>query len=157
MKQKVAILVQMRNILCPLNLAKNELRPKKLIQERLSDPQKVLSLFGDKFVLMWADYDSAPLWSLVTLEKTDKDMVSLKEDLTKYEKYIYTAAMLFGTLSLLYLILTKQNKTHYTLFLLLIIGYVAIHFLIEYQTRYRYFIIPSFTIIQGYGIYIFIV
>ncbi len=79
MKQKVAILVQMRNILCPLNLAKNELRhKKKLIQERLSDPQKVLSLFGDKFVLMWADYDSAPLWSLVTLEKTDKDMVSLK-------------------------------------------------------------------------------
>ncbi|ADY24640.1 glycosyltransferase family 39 protein [Bacillus paranthracis] len=128
---------------------------KKLIQERLSDPQKVLSLFGDKFVLMWADYDSAPLWSLVTLEKTDKDMVSLKEDLTKYEKYMYTAAMIFGTLSLLYLILTKQNKTHYTLFLLLIIGYVAIHFLIEYQTRYRYFIIPSFTIIQGYGIYIF--
>ncbi len=106
---------------------------------------------------MWADYDSAPLWSLVTLEKTDKDMVSLKEDLTKYEKYMYTAAMIFSTLSLLYLILTKQNKTHYTLFLLLIIGYVAIHFLIEYQTRYRYFIIPSFTIIQGYGIYIFIV
>ncbi|MED1402720.1 glycosyltransferase family 39 protein [Bacillus mycoides] len=127
---------------------------KKLIQERLSDPQKVLSLFGDKFVLMWADYDSAPLWSLVTLEKTDNDMVSLKDDLTKYEKYMYTAAMLFCTLSLLYLIMTKQNKTHYTLFLLLIIGYVAIHFLIEVQTRYRYFIIPSFTIIQSYGIYI---
>lgn len=127
---------------------------KKLIKERLSDPQEVLSLFGDKFVIMWADYDSAPLWSLVTLEKTDKDMVSLKDDLTKYEKYMYTAAMLFGTLSLLYLIMTKQDKTHYTLFLLLIIGYVAIHFLIEIQTRYRYFIIPSFTIIQSYGIYI---
>ncbi|MGH1285675.1 ArnT family glycosyltransferase [Bacillus toyonensis] len=127
---------------------------KKLIQERLADPQKVLSLFGDKFILMWADYDSAPVWSLLTLGNTDNDMITLKDDLTKYEKYIYTTAMLFSTLALLYLTLTKQNNTHYTLFLLLIIGYVTVHFLIEYQTRYRYFIMPSFTIIQSYGLYL---
>ncbi len=127
---------------------------KKLIQERLADPQKVLSLFGDKFILMWAEYDSAPVWSLLTLGNTDNDMITLKDDLTKYEKYIYTTSMLFSTLALLYLILTKQNNTHYTLFLLLIIGYVTVHFLIEYQTRYRYFIMPSFTIIQSYGLYL---
>ena len=74
--------------------------------------------------------------------------------LIKYERYIYVTTLLFGILSLLYLIITKQNETPYTLFLLLIIGYVAIHFLIEYQTRYRYFIVPSFTIIQSYGLYI---
>ncbi|MGG0252227.1 glycosyltransferase family 39 protein [Bacillus toyonensis] len=127
---------------------------KKLIQERLADPQKVLSLFGDKFILMWAEYDSSPVWSLLTLGNTDNDMITLKDDLTKYEKNIYTTSMLLSTLALLYLILTKQNNTHYTLFLLLIIGYVTVHFLIEYQTRYRYFIMPSFTIIQSYGLYL---
>ncbi|MDF4767180.1 hypothetical protein P3557_28600, partial [Vibrio parahaemolyticus] len=124
------------------------------IQERLADPQKVLYLFGNKFNLMWADYDSAPLWSLLTLGNTDNDMIVLKDSITKYEKYMYITAMFFSTLALLYLVLTKQNNTHYTLFLLLIIGYVTVHFLIEYQTRYRYFIIPSFTIIQSYGLYL---
>ncbi|MBJ7985349.1 MULTISPECIES: glycosyltransferase family 39 protein [Bacillus] len=127
---------------------------KKLIQERIADPKQVLSLFGDKFTLMWADFDSAPMWSLLSLEKTDPDMITLKDTLTKYEKYMYITAMLFCTLALLYLIVTKQNNTHYTLFLLLIIGYITVHFLIEYQTRYRYFIIPSFTMIQGYGLYL---
>lgn len=81
-------------------------------------------------------------------------MVTLQDDLKTYDKYIYITTMLFSTLATLYLLLTKQNNTHYTLFLLLIIGYITIHFLIEYQTRYRYFIIPSFTIIQGYGLYV---
>lgn len=133
---------------------KNEQQLKKLIQERIADPKQVLSLFGDKFTLMWADFDSAPMWSLLSLEKTDPDMITLKDTLTKYEKYMYITAMLFCTLALLYLIVTKQNNTHYTLFLLLIIGYITVHFLIEYQTRYRYFIIPSFTMIQGYGLYL---
>ncbi|HHT7141991.1 TPA: ArnT family glycosyltransferase [Bacillus cereus] len=127
---------------------------KKLIQERIADPKKVLSLFKDKFILMWADYDSAPMWSLFGLENKDNDIITLKDNLIKYERYIYVTTFLFGILSLLYLIITKQNETPYTLFLLLIIGYVAIHFLIEYQTRYRYFIVPSFTIIQSYGLYI---
>lgn len=144
----------MQNILCPLKSVKNAKPLKKLIQERLADPQKVLSLFGDKFTLMWADYDSAPLWSLLTLGDTNTDMIALKDSLTKYEKYMYITAMLLSTVALLYLILTKQNNTHYSLFLLLIIGYVTVHFLIEYQTRYRYFIIPSFTIIQSYGLYL---
>lgn len=103
---------------------------------------------------MWADYDSAPMWSLFGLENKDNDIITLKDNLIKYERYIYVTTLLFGILSLLYLIITKQNETPYTLFLLLIIGYVAIHFLIEYQTRYRYFIVPSFTIIQSYGLYI---
>ncbi|WP_243525342.1 glycosyltransferase family 39 protein [Bacillus pseudomycoides] len=125
---------------------------KRIIKERLSDPEKVLSLFRDKFALMWGGIDSAPLWSL-TMEPTD-NINNLKDTATKYERYMYTATMLFGIVSLLYLIATKQKNIHYTLFLLLIIGYVTVHFLIEYQTRYRYFIIPSFTIIQSYGLYI---
>lgn len=121
----------------------------ELIKDRLADKEAVLNLFLEKFKLMWADVDSAPLWSLSGIGHDD-----LKDTATKYEKYIYTATMLFAIVSLLYLLFTKQQNNHYTLFLLLVVGYVCVHLLIEYQTRYRYFIIPSFVIIQGYGIYV---
>lgn len=126
-----------------------EAEEKRIIQERLTDKEQVLSLFSEKFARMWGDIDAAPQWSL-NIEGTEK----LKEAALKYERYMYIAAMLFGILSLSYLIITKQENTHYTLFLLLITGYVSVHLLIEIQTRYRYFIIPSFMIIQSYGIYL---
>lgn len=131
------------------------LEEKKIIKERLADKDKVISLFEEKFALMWGDTDSSPSWSLYTPNFEILDgMQDLKENAILYERYMYTAAMFFGIIAILYLIVTKQDNLHYTLFLLLIVGYVLIHLLIEYQTRYRYFIIPSFSIIQSYGIYV---
>ncbi|MGG2063305.1 ArnT family glycosyltransferase [Bacillus sp. S14(2024)] len=122
---------------------------KKIIKERLADKEKVLELFGDKFAYMWGDIDASGYWSLGQLNKEN-----LKDKSMEYEKYIYVATMLFGLVGLLSLLVQKEKNLQYTLFLLLIIGYVCVHFLIEVQTRYRYFIIPSFFIIQSYGIYI---
>ena len=64
--------------------------------------------------------------------------------------------LLFGIISTIRLTKDKScdNKNH-LLFILLILGYVSIHLLIEIQSRYRYFIIPSFIIIQSFGIYTF--
>ncbi|ENQ3106836.1 glycosyltransferase family 39 protein [Bacillus cereus] len=120
----------------------------KLIKERIADKEKLFTLFGDKFSSMWGDIDSAGYWSLNQLNK--KELIDTSME---YEKYVYMATMLFGVIGLLSLLFTKQKNLQYTLFLLLIIGYIAVHFLIEIQTRYRYFIIPSFFIIQSYGIY----
>ncbi|MDZ5606565.1 glycosyltransferase family 39 protein [Bacillus pseudomycoides] len=127
---------------------KREAEEKRIIKERLADKQEVLALFKNKFALMWGDIDASPYWSLNMEGKED-----LKETSLKYERYMYIATMLFGIVSLLSLIATKQKNYYYTPFCLLIIGYILIHFLIEIQARYRYFIIPSFTIIQIYGIY----
>ncbi|WP_242221940.1 glycosyltransferase family 39 protein [Bacillus cereus group sp. BfR-BA-01380] len=121
----------------------------KRIKERIADKEKLFTLFGDKFSYMWGDIDSAGYWSLNQLNKKE-----LTDTAMEYEKYIYIATMLFGIIGLLCLLFTKQKNFQYTLFLLLIIGYISIHFLIEIQTRYRYFIIPSFFIIQSYGIYV---
>ncbi|MDC2866772.1 glycosyltransferase family 39 protein [Bacillus sp. BP-3] len=121
----------------------------KLIKERIADKEKLFTLFGDKFSSMWGDTDSAGYWSLNQLNKKELIDTSMK-----YEKYVYMATMLFGVIGSLSLLFTKQKNLQYTLFLLLIIGYIAVHFLIEIQTRYRYFIIPSFFIIQSYGIYV---
>ncbi|MGG0277006.1 ArnT family glycosyltransferase [Bacillus rhizoplanae] len=121
----------------------------RLIKERIADKEKLFTLFGDKFSYMWGGLDSAGYWSLNQLNKKE-----LADTAMEYEKYIYIATMLFGMIGLLYLLFTKQKNLQYTLFLLLVIGYISIHFLIEIQTRYRYFIIPSFFIIQSYGIYV---
>ncbi|MFD0767595.1 glycosyltransferase family 39 protein [Bacillus sp. CGMCC 1.60114] len=122
---------------------------KKIIKKRLADKEKVLELFGDKFSYMWGDIDASGYWSLGQLNKE-----KLKDKSMEYEKYIYVATMLFGVVGLLSLLVQNEKNLQYTLFLLLIIGYVCVHFLIEVQTRYRYFIIPSFFIIQSYGIYV---
>ena len=46
-----------------------------------------------------------------------------------------------------------KNKT-LLFFSLLILGYAGVHIFIEVQSRYRYFIIPTFMIMQGYGVYL---
>jgi hypothetical protein len=40
------------------------------------------------------------------------------------------------------------------LFLILLLGYAALHIVIEIQTRYRYDIMPCVFILQSYGIYV---
>ncbi|MGF9963872.1 ArnT family glycosyltransferase [Bacillus rhizoplanae] len=121
----------------------------EIIKERVEDKEQLFKLFGDKFAYMWGDADSSIYWSLGQLDNKE-----LYNTAVEYERYVYIATMLFGMIGLLYLLFTKQKHFQYTLFLLLIIGYVCIHFLIETQTRYRYFIIPSFFIIQSYGVYV---
>ena len=77
---------------------------------------------------MWGDIDSSPAWSLSTPTfETIDGMEDLKENSILYERYMYTTAMFFGVIAILYLIVTKQDNLHYTLFLLLIVGYVLIH------------------------------
>lgn len=121
----------------------------KLIQERMTDKEKLFKLFAHKFIYMWGGIDASGDWSLGRLDKKE-----LQDRAMEYERYIYITTMLFGMIALIYLFITKQKNLQYRLFLLLIIGYVFVHFLIEIQTRYRYFIIPSFFIIQSYGIYV---
>jgi hypothetical protein len=121
---------------------------KELIAERTADPVKLLQLAEKKFKLMWGDYDSAPYWGLEGYEHSN-----IKGALWVVEKLMYISIAFFALLSLVALMKGNARKEH-LFFLLVILGYVAVHLLIEIQTRYRYFIIPSFVIIHSYGVYI---
>lgn len=118
----------------------------QLIKERLADKQKLMVLFNDKFKSMWAGKDSSIYWSLGHI-----DQKQLINNIYIWERLIYICLMFFGIISLMKLVKDRSNAS--LLFVLLILGYVAVHFMIEIQTRYRYFIIPSFVIIQSYGVY----
>jgi 4-amino-4-deoxy-L-arabinose transferase-like glycosyltransferase len=120
---------------------------KELIRERLESPTKLLQLVEAKFKFMWGTYDESPYWGLEGYEHP-----KLKEALFLLEKLMYISISFFALLSIVALMRGEARNEH--LFLLLVIlGYVAVHFLIEIQTRYRYFIIPSFVIIHSYGVY----
>jgi hypothetical protein len=119
-----------------------------IIKERTENKVKLLYLLCKKFSIMWGGVDASGYWSLNALNK-----INLENTLMKYERLIYITTVLFGIIGLIFLIMKNNNSYHYLLFLLLIIGYIIIHLFIEIQTRYRYDIIPSFAIIQSYGVY----
>ncbi|MGG2066997.1 ArnT family glycosyltransferase [Bacillus sp. S14(2024)] len=121
---------------------------KNLIKERTADKKQLLVLFKDKFKVMWGSYDAAPYWSLEGYEKP-----RLQKLLWIAEKLMYITISIFAIISLASMIKGNTKKEH-LFFLLLILGYAAVHILIEIQTRYRSFIIPSFVIIQSYGMYV---
>lgn len=122
----------------------------ELIKERLSNIKELPMLFNEKFKLMWGANDDSIFWSIGHFSKPD-----IMQALQKVERLFYAFIVFFGAISCLSLLRSKNpinNSLH--LFVLLILGYVAVHLLIEIQTRYRYFIIPSFVILQSYGMYL---
>jgi hypothetical protein len=115
-------------------------------KQRLQDPG-LMNLLSKKFTTMWGSEDSSVMWSLWEINKPD-----LARLLTQTEKIIYTAMSVFALASLIALFWKNNYPTH-TLFLILLIGYAAVHIIIEIQTRYRFDILPSLMIIQSFGIY----
>ncbi|MFL6558039.1 MAG: hypothetical protein ACJ8MO_18225, partial [Bacillus sp. (in: firmicutes)] len=123
---------------------------KELINERIADKPKLLTLFKEKFIYMWTERDGSLIWGL---RSKVHDYSILHETLTMFERLMYISMVFFIFISTLKITFDRKMEPHYFLFLLLITGYFAIHLLIEIQTRYRYFIIPSFTILQSYGVF----
>lgn len=117
-----------------------------LIKERVEDKEQLLKLFFNKFSIMWGDLDNSSFWSLGELNRDD-----VNAPLQEYDRYMFIITTIFVLIALLNLII-KQDYSNYTIFSLFIIGYVLIHLGIEIQLRYRFEIIPSLTIFQGFGI-----
>ncbi|WP_246141000.1 glycosyltransferase family 39 protein [Bacillus marasmi] len=121
----------------------------ELINERIADKQKLLKLFWAKLGSMWSGFDGALEWSLGHAER-----IPIINNLFKLERLMYLVMIFFGIISLVKIMINKFSRKELALVFLLILGYVAVHLLIEIQTRYRYFIMPCFIILQSYGIFI---
>ncbi|MBD3108429.1 glycosyltransferase family 39 protein [Bacillus sp. AGMB 02131] len=138
----------------PVGKERDELS-KQLIMERLEDKSQLPQLFKDKFILMWGSNDSSIFWSLDGLEKDTVfsiDRLELMNNLYKLDRIVYLLIMLFSFIGFVFLLIKKQKEYPYSLYILLIVGYILVHFLIEIQTRYRYFIMPAFILFAGYGL-----
>lgn len=118
-----------------------------IVKERIADKRELVRLFGDKFKAMWGGEDTAVFWSLYQIEKPE-----LKQPLTQMERIGYSVALGFGLIALLALIRGNRHPQH-TLYLVLLLGYAAVHIVIEIQTRYRFDIMPALIILQSFGMY----
>ncbi|WP_052487956.1 hypothetical protein [Gordoniibacillus kamchatkensis] len=130
----------------PLGEPRNEAE-RQLMLDRMSDKQALLQLFADKFKFMWGTADSSVMWSLWELKKPWLD-----GSLTATERIGYVA-MAFFALTAMIGLLRRPGGTGFTLFLILLLGYAAVHIVIEVQTRYRFDIMPCLIVLQSFGIY----
>jgi 4-amino-4-deoxy-L-arabinose transferase-like glycosyltransferase len=124
---------------------------KELVKERIADKGQLMELFRDKFLYMWTERDGQLIWGL---RSKVQDHTELLANLTMFERWLYISMAFFVFVATLRLCFERTSNPGTALFLLLIIGYMLVHLLIEIQTRYRYFIYPSFVIFQGYGVFI---
>lgn len=69
--------------------------------------------------------------------------------LTKTEKIQYMILMIMFFGSLVVTIRKKEGFKNNHIYLIIFIGYLLVHLLIEVQPRYRYFAMPIFFIIQA--------
>ncbi|WP_079410724.1 ArnT family glycosyltransferase [Paenibacillus ferrarius] len=120
----------------------------QMIGERIEDNSQLFVLFAKKFALFWGSADTSVDWSLKDLDKPKLSVV-----LIIIERLSYLALTLFGFLSVVFL-LRKRGNPQVVFFLLLLLGYAALHLVIEIQARYRFDIMPCLFILQSYGVYV---
>ncbi|PNQ85054.1 ArnT family glycosyltransferase [Paenibacillus polymyxa] len=119
----------------------------EVIKERLLNNHHLFLLFSKKYSLMWGEEDTALYWSLNQLNEKKVNLI-----LSNIDRIIYMSSFVFAIIASIFIILRKNIKLDIMLVQFFVIGYILIHLIIEVQTRYRYEIIPSFTILEAIGI-----
>ncbi|PYI52600.1 glycosyltransferase family 39 protein [Paenibacillus flagellatus] len=120
----------------------------ELLKERLRDKRQVAELFVSKTKTMWGADDSAPLWSM-----PDQDRPALQKKLIRAERIEYLTMALFGLIAMAVLAIRGRGSPEASLYMLLLLGYAALHVVIEVQTRYRFDIMPCVFVLQSFGLY----
>lgn len=118
---------------------------KKIILDRLKDKKEVLNLFKKKFRYMWTKNDFGSLAFSLNYEGASKYLMKL---LLKIEKVQFIIIVSLAFLSVIISVFKRVKFGYYHLFMIILIGYVLSHLIVEVQTRYRYFIIPTLVILS---------
>ncbi|GAA3410267.1 ArnT family glycosyltransferase [Paenibacillus hodogayensis] len=118
----------------------------ELVKERLADKRQVAALLVSKAKTMWGGDDSAPMWSM-----PDQDRPELRGKLIRSERIEYVLLAFLGLVAAT-LIAVRGASAEASLLVLLLLGYAALHLVIEVQTRYRYDIFPCVFILAGFGL-----
>lgn len=117
----------------------------ELLKQRLADKRQVGELFLSKAKSMWGAEDSAPMWSIPEQNRPD-----LQKKLIQAERVQYVMMAFFGLISVI-VMAYRGGNAEASMFLLLLLGYAALHIVIEVQTRYRFDIFPCVFILKSLG------
>jgi hypothetical protein len=140
---------------------------KELIRERTADFRQLMELLHEKTEIVWIFKDSAVQWSFFGdyrrlesekvrgIESELRDAYYQKQrtigDAFSLLDFFYVAAIyLFAFIGVL---LGRNARPFDLLLILIILGWAAVHLLIEVQTRYRFLAMPFLCIFAGRGIW----
>jgi len=117
----------------------------ELLKQRLADKRQVGELFLSKARSMWGAEDSAAMWSI-----QDRIRPELQKKLLQMERIQYLLLAQFGLIAA-GVMAYRGASAEASMFMLLLLGYAALHIVIEMQTRYRIDIFPCVFILQSFG------
>ncbi len=118
------------------------------------DPAGVLNLAMEKFTLLWQNDDYAETWTTLFLDQQGTltpERQHIINQFSNVNDYFYLLGVFFSSLFGFSLFKRKNIGPEQGL-ILLFIGTVILHMLLESQNRYHYFILPVFMILASMGI-----
>ena len=135
---------------------KAEIEARRRLDERLSDKDKVMTLISNKFRTQWGAGDFGGLyWSTTELKENPKatnDMLVWLNYHFYYIQCFYSALILTIMLRLVRAFYQKDVKPEFYFGLILFVGFVCLHTIIEMQPRYGYIAMPMITALAAASI-----
>lgn len=118
-----------------------------------TNPVGIFNLFIHKYELLWGNDDYGSTWNIAflneqgNLTKWRSDFLYSMRDINNI---YYAIVVFFAIIGLIFLYTGKGN--YLIIPILLFLGTVAMHLLVESQNRYHFFALQVFMLLAGYGI-----
>ena len=116
-----------------------------------SNPVGVLNLAMEKFTFLWENDDYAKTWTTLFLDQQGgltSERQNVIDQFTLWNAGFYLLGVFFSSIFGLQL-LKRRNTGPEQALILLVVGTVIVHMLLESQNRYHYFVLPVFMVLAS--------
>jgi hypothetical protein len=122
-----------------------------------SNSKAIFDLFINKYELLWGNDDYGATWNLAFLKEQNNLTMERAGFITSAMETNHIAYMVFTLFSFMTLIyLLQRNASYLYVPILIYLGTVAMHLLVESQNRYHFHVLPVMMIVASVGVgYIF--
>ncbi len=118
-----------------------------------TNPIGTLNLFLHKYELLWGNDDYGSTWNIAFLDEQGNltpERSNFLYTIRDYNNIVYMITIFFCLMALIYVF--RQKGSYIYILILLYLGTVAMHLLVESQNRYHYFVLQVFMVLAGMGI-----
>lgn len=123
------------------------------IKRLTGNPVGIFNLFIHKYELLWGNDDYGSTWNIAFSDEQG-NLTQWRSDflysMRDYNNIVYAVTVFFAIMGLIFMYKGKGNYNY--IFVLLYLGTVAMHLMVESQNRYHYYVLQVFMLIAGYGI-----
>jgi hypothetical protein len=117
-----------------------------------SNSKAIFDLFINKYELLWGNDDYGATWNLAFLKEQNNLTMERAGFITsamETNHIVYMVFTLFSFMTLIYLL--QRNASYLYVPILIYLGTVAMHLLVESQNRYHFHVLPVMMIVASVG------